>query len=176
MFHLDKMRKTFIKTLESLAENDDSICLITPDIGFGVLEDFARKFPDRFFNTGIREAHSVSMAVGMALKGKKPFVYTINSFLVFGAFEQIRMLSYMQAPVVLVGAGVSDEYTNQGISHYGYGDKTVLSTLPINIRTPLTKEEVPGIVLEAYHNPRTYYLRLSRYDQLKPDVLARGEN
>jgi 2-polyprenyl-3-methyl-5-hydroxy-6-metoxy-1,4-benzoquinol methylase len=168
---LAKMRRTFVEALNKLAEKDTRIQLLTADIGFGVLEPFAKKYPDRFLNVGIGEQNGVGIATGLALKGKIPFVYTINSFLVFRAFEQIRMLSYMgkEEPlhVILVGTGLSNEYTNQGISHYAYGDKTCLETLPIKILTPVDKEDLLNKLNEAYSNPGVYYLRLTRFDKLR---------
>ena len=43
------MRNAFIKTLTAIAEKDPRITLITGDLGFGVLTDFAKKFPRQFF-------------------------------------------------------------------------------------------------------------------------------
>ncbi|MDP3026143.1 MAG: hypothetical protein Q8N63_00420 [Nanoarchaeota archaeon] len=164
------MRKAFIKTLEDLTEKDRNIFLLTADIGFGVLEPYIEKYPDNFFNFGIGEANTVGIATGMALKGKIPAVYTINSFLVFRAFEQIRMLSYMgtkeKLHCILVGTGLADEYTNQGISHYANGDLQCLETLPLTILTPKNKTEVSEMLKNAYEKPGIYYMRLSRFGEL----------
>jgi transketolase len=163
---LNKMRKTFINTLEKLAEKDNKIILLSADIGFGILNSFRDKFPKNYINTGIGECNAVGIATGMALKEKKPFIYTINPFLVFTALEQIRMLAYMNQQVTLVGVGLEDEYTNNGISHYSFGDETVLSTLPINVLTPKTKEEVITETIRAYRGEgefKTSYIRLSRF-------------
>lgn len=157
----------------NLAEQDSRIWLISVDIGFGVLEPFIEKYPDRFLNVGIGEQNAVGVATGLALKGKIPFIYTINSFLVFRAFEQIRMLAYMgkvePMHVILVGTGLSDEYTNQGISHYSYGDKTCLGTLPIKILTPTDKEDLIKNLIEVYSNPGVYFIRLTRFDRLREE-------
>lgn len=171
MFHVKiKMRRTFIDILNNLAEKDSRIWLISIDIGFGVLEPFAEKYPDNFLNVGISEQNAVGIATGLALKGKIPFVYTINSFLVFRAFEQIRMLAHMgkEEPLhaILVGTGLGEEYTNQGISHYSHGDKACLETLPIKILTPINKQDLAIKLKEAYSNPGIYYIRLSRFDKL----------
>jgi transketolase C-terminal domain/subunit len=99
----------------------------------------------------------------MAIEDKIPFIYSINSFLVFKGFEQIRMLTHMGTHVILTGTGLEDEYTSFGITHYSFGDKKILSTLPIKVLTPKTKEDVEKKVLEAYNGKGPYYLRLSRY-------------
>jgi len=46
------MRKAFINRLCELARHDDRICLIIGDLGFSVVEPFAKEFPDRFLNAG----------------------------------------------------------------------------------------------------------------------------
>ena len=76
------MRKVFVDTLIKLARNDKDIVLITSDMGFSVLEPFFKKFPSRAINCGIAEQNAVSIASGLALLGKKPYVYTIIPFLV----------------------------------------------------------------------------------------------
>lgn len=162
------MRKEFTKTLEGIMDKDKNIILIPLDVGFGVLEHLISKFPNRVQNHGVNEQHVVSLATGLAIEGKTPFVYSINSFLLFRGFEQIRMLADMNrernnAHVILVGVGLEDEYTKFGITHYSFGDEKILSTLPIRVLTPKTKEEVEDRVLEAYHGSGPYYLRLSKF-------------
>jgi len=158
------MRRSFFNTLESLAEKDNRIILLAPDVGFGVVEPFAAKFPNRFINPGIGEANAVGIATGLSIKGKIPFVYTINPFLAFHALEQIRMLSHMNLHAILVGVGLGEEYTNNGISHYSNGDEQVLLAMPnLSVITPKLKSDVSQMVISAYENPAPYYLRLSRF-------------
>ena len=56
------MRTTFVKTLIELARKDDNIFLLTPDMGYSVLEPFRDEFPDRFLNTGIAEQNTIGVA------------------------------------------------------------------------------------------------------------------
>lgn len=158
------MRRKFVETIIELAEKDKEMLLLAIDVGYGVLEPFIEKFPDKFINVGIGEQNAVSMATGLALKGKIPIVYSINSFLIFRALEQIRMLGSMNQKVILVGVGLDKEYTNQGISHYSNGDENILKLLPnLKIFTPKTKEDVKKIVKKAYQEKGPSYIRLSRY-------------
>ena len=80
------------------------------------------------------------------------------------------MLAYMaekeKLHCVLVGTGLGDEYTNQGISHYSNGDKKCLETLPINILTPKDKDDLINQLNYAYSHPKVYYFRLTRFDKL----------
>ena len=70
------MRNTFIEILIENAKNDDSIVLIVGDLGFNVVEPFAKKYPERFINAGICEQSMASIAAGMAKEGFKVFIYS----------------------------------------------------------------------------------------------------
>ena len=74
------MRKTFIKTLIEQAKKDDRIFLITPDLGYSVLEGFKELFPNRFLNVGIAEQNAIGIASGLALSGYVVYVYSIIPF------------------------------------------------------------------------------------------------
>jgi transketolase len=158
------MRRTFVQILKKLMEKNKDIFLLTVDVGFGVLEPLKENFPENFIDIGIGEQNAVGVATGLALKNKIPFVYSINAFLAFRAFEQIKMSASMNQHVILIGVGLDEEYKNQGISHYAYGDKQVLSAIPnLKILTPETKEEVVKYIKLAYEVPGPYYIRLSRF-------------
>ena len=71
------MRNNFIKQLINAAREDNKIYLICGDIGFSVLEPFEEEFPERFINAGISEQNMIGIAAGLALCGRKVFVYSI---------------------------------------------------------------------------------------------------
>ena len=83
-------RRTFIDTLIELAEKDKAICLIIPDVGFNYVEEFSKRFPDRFYNFGVTEQSTVLIAAGMALSGMKPYLYSMINFVAFRPFEMVR--------------------------------------------------------------------------------------
>ena len=85
------MRKLFIQKLVELASSDPDIYLIAGDLGFSVIEPFKEKFPQRFINAGISEQNMIGVAAGLALTGKKVFVYSIIPFVTMRCFEQIRV-------------------------------------------------------------------------------------
>jgi len=84
------MRDVFIATLTEMAERDPRIMLITGDLGFGVLTDFAAKFPKQFINAGVAEQNMTGLATGLALEGGIVFTYSIANFPIFRCLEQIR--------------------------------------------------------------------------------------
>ena len=62
-----------------MAENEN-IYLLTGDLGFGLFDNHIQDFPERVKSVGASEQAMLGVAVGLALKGKRVFVYTITSF------------------------------------------------------------------------------------------------
>ena len=63
------MRSLLNKTLVELAKTNDRIYMVLADIGYGEVEEFAKLFPDRFFNVGVAEQNMTGIACGLALEG-----------------------------------------------------------------------------------------------------------
>ena len=64
------MRDAFIRELETLAATNPRIFLVTGDLGFGVLDRFAARFPRQFLNVGVAEQNMTGVATGLALEGQ----------------------------------------------------------------------------------------------------------
>jgi 1-deoxy-D-xylulose-5-phosphate synthase len=96
------------------------------------LLNFAREFPDRFFDVGICEQHAVTFAAGLAMSGLRPVVAIYSTFLQ-RAFDQVIMdVALHKLPVVFVldRAGVTGP---DGSSHHGVFDLSYLRLIP-NLR------------------------------------------
>ena len=61
------MRTAFIKTLIKSAASDERIVLVTGDLGYSVVEEFADLYPNRFINAGVAEQNMSSIAAGLAI-------------------------------------------------------------------------------------------------------------
>ena len=161
------MRKTFINTLIDLARKDPDIVLITPDMGFSVLEPFFQEFPERSFNCGIAEQNAVSLAAGMALMHKKPYVYTIIPFLTGRAYEQVRLdIAYMNTNVKLIGIGAGFTYGTAGNTHHAIDDLSLMRTLPnMTVCAPGDNQEAKQLIEQTYtlHGPT--YIRIGRHNR-----------
>lgn len=161
------MRKTFINTLIDLARKDKDIVLITPDMGFSVLEPFFNEFPERAINCGIAEQNAVSIASGLALMGKKPYVYTIIPFLVERAFEQVKLdVAYMNTNVKLVGIGAGFTYGAAGATHHAIEDISLMRTLPnMTVCCPGDNNEAEQIIRKTVNNDKPMYIRIGRHNR-----------
>ena len=158
------MRDTFIKTLIELADNDDRVFLITPDLGFSVLEKFQEKFPDRFLNVGIAESNAVSIAAGLSLSGKVVYIYSIIPFVIMRSFEQVRVdVAYMNTNVRLVGVGAGVTYGAAGATHHAIEDISIMRSLPnMTMFSPSDPYEVEQVTKESIDYKGPIYFRLAK--------------
>ena len=184
------MRNTFVKKLTELAEKDKRIYLLTGDLGFSVFEDFAEKFPKRFINCGVAEQNMMGVVAGLALSGKKPYVYSIVPFVTIRCLEQIRNdVCYQNLNVKLIGVGGGFSYGSLGATHYAIEDLAILRTLPnMTVLCPADPIETEELIMKSYQTENPTYIRLGRTGEKKiynfppqieigkPSILKRGED
>lgn len=158
------MRKAFIDELVAAAERHDNIALIVGDLGYGVVEEFAKKFPKRFFNSGVAEQNMMGLAAGLASEGFHVFVYSIANFPTFRCAEQIRNdVDYHNLPVTIVAVGGGVAYGNLGYSHHAVQDYALIRGMPnMLINTPGDPKEVRACMRYLISNPQPSYLRLGK--------------
>lgn len=158
------MRDEFVQTLTEIARRDPKVTLITGDLGFGVLDQFAHEFPAQYINAGVAEQNMTGLAVGLALEGKTVFTYSIANFPTLRCLEQIRNdACYHQANVKIVAIGGGFAYGPLGISHHATEDLAVMRALPqITVLAPADPIEVRAATEAVYKTPGTCYLRLGR--------------
>ncbi len=112
------------------AERDPAVVAITPAMreGSGLVE-FAKRFPDRYFDVGIAEQHAVTLSAGLACEGLKPICAIYSTFLQRGYDQLVHDVAIQNLPVVfaidrggLVGA--------DGATHHGAFDLSFLRCIP----------------------------------------------
>ena len=137
-----------------LAESDERVFLLTPDMGYSVLEGFAERFPGRFINTGIAEQNTVSVAAGLALCGRIVYVYSIIPFVTMRCYEQVRLdLAYNGARVRLVGIGAGLTYGSLGPSHHAYEDIALMRAVPgMRVLCPGDPFEVEQLMRQCHES------------------------
>jgi len=115
----------FSKKMCQLGETHPELVAVTaamPDGTGGAA--FGKRFPDRFFDVGIAEAHAVTSAAGMAAAGLRPVVAVYSSFLQRGYDQILHDVCIQNLPVIFAvdraGLVGSDGETHQGIFDYSY--------------------------------------------------------
>lgn len=156
------MRSAFITTLLECAARDERIFLLTGDLGYGVLEPFVQRFPQRYLNVGVAEQNLIGIAAGLTLEGYTPVAYSIATFAAFRAFEFWRNdVCFQRLNVKLVGVGAGLCYPQYAITHQSIDDVAVMRCLPnLTLLNPGDPAEAAGAVraMLAYDGP--VYLRI----------------
>ncbi len=103
-----------------MAEKDDRIVCLTAAMKCGSkLDEFAARFPDRFFDVGISESHMVTMAAGMAAGGLRPVVFIYSTFLQRAMDQLVHDVCMQNLPVIFAvdraGLVGEDGETHQGL-------------------------------------------------------------
>jgi len=125
------MRNTFINTLCDLAKEAQDVFLLCGDLGYSVLEPFAKQYPDRFLNVGISEQNMIAVAAGLSAEGYNVFCYSIGNFPTLRCMEQIRYdVCYHNTSVKVVAVGAGYAYGPLGVSHHTTEDIAMLRALP----------------------------------------------
>jgi transketolase len=157
------VRDTFIARLERMAAANPRIFFITGDLGFGVVDRFAEKFPRQFLNAGVAEQNMTGLATGLALEGRVVYTYSIGNFPTLRCLEQVRNdAAYHGANVKIVCIGGGFSYGPLGMSHHAMEDLAIMRALSIPTVAPGCDWEA-GEATEALANLQgTCYLRLDK--------------
>jgi 1-deoxy-D-xylulose-5-phosphate synthase len=153
----------FGEALCEAAEADPTIVAITAAMASstGLLE-FAKRFPDRFFDVGIAEQHAVTFAAGLAMRGLRPVVCIYSTFLQ-RAFDQIACdVALHQLPVTFVidRAGITGA---DGPSHHGMLDLAYLRCIPgMTVSAPSSPDELRRLFATALAQDGPFSLRFPR--------------
>ena len=141
----------FGKSIVELAKMHDDIVAITAAMTDGTgLKDYAKAFPDRFFDVGIAEAHAITFASGLAIGGLRPVVAIYSSFMQRAVDSVIHDVVLQKLPVIfcLDRAGLVGE---DGPTHHGVFDLAFLSMLPNTIVcAPKDGDELRNLMHFAY--------------------------
>lgn len=122
--------KVFGDKLIELAKKDQKIVAVTAAMKDGTgLKEFAKEFPDRFFDVGIAEQHAVGLIAGMAKAGLKPVLPLYSSFLQRGYDQLLHDIALQNIPVTICidRAGIVG---NDGETHHGLFDMSFASAIP----------------------------------------------
>lgn len=162
-----------------LAQEDSRVVLLTGDLGYTVIEPFAERFPDRFFNVGVAEQNMVGVATGLAEAGYIPFVYSIATFAALRPYEFIRNGPiFHRLPVRIIGVGGGLEYGPAGTTHHAIEDVGVMRIQPgISVIAPADAAQAETALRATWNSSCPTYYRLGKDEvNLVPGLLGRFES
>jgi len=141
---------TFGDAMNTVADRDPRVIGITAAMPDGTkLSKFAKRFPERYFDVGIAEAHAVCFAAGAAAAGLKPVVAIYSTFLQRAYDQIVHDVVVQNLPVVFCmdRAGLIGD---DGPTHMGLYDIAYLRTLPnMTVMAPRNEEELLPMLQHA---------------------------
>lgn len=157
-------RGQFSFELYKAMSKNDKIVLVLADLGFLQFDAHVEDFPDRVINCGAAEQAATGIAIGLAIKGKIPFIYTITNFVLYRNFEWVRnYIDHESIPVKLVGAGRDNDYDVDSYTHASVDAKYFLDGFPNIVQFwPTSNEEVTSAVEEMVKNDKASFLSVTR--------------
>lgn len=158
------MRKTSLDMVYELAKRDRRVVFIGSDLGPDTLKQLKAEFPGQFLMEGVSEANIVTMAAGLALEGKIPYINTIATFLTRRCFEQIVLdLGLHNTKVRLIASGGGVVYAPLGPTHLAIDDIAILRTVPnMTILAPADADEMRRLMLQTLEVEGPVYVRLGK--------------
>ena len=168
------MRNKFADAIYEIGKTNPQICALVADISpAGAMVKFSEEFPERFVNCGVAEQAMIGIAAGMALKGMRPFCYTIATFSLYRPFEMVRDdLAYQNLPVTVIGMGAGVIYSTLGGTHHTMEDIAVASAIPnMTVLAPCDPDEMRlATTWCAMESKGPVYMRLGKAGE--PDLTS----
>ena len=160
--------KIFGDKLVEIAKENKKVVAITAAMADGTgLTEFAKKYPDRFFDVGIAEQHAVGMAAGLAKSGLIPVVPLYSSFIQRAYDQLVHDVAIQNLPVVICAdrAGIVG---NDGETHQGLLDLSFTNTIPnFNIMAPKDFYELKQMLDFAVELKKPVMIRYPRGGEQK---------
>lgn len=158
-------RNAYGDALLELGKRRSDIVALDADLsGSTKTGQFAKEFPERFFNIGIAEQDLIGTAAGFALTGKVPFVSTFAVFETGRAWDQIRLvICYSNTNVKLVATHGGITVGEDGASHQALEDVAIMRALPnMNVIVPADATETEAVINAVADFKGPVYVRLGR--------------
>ncbi len=126
----ESFSERFGKLMCDRAEKNEKLVAITAAMPDGTgLSDFAKRFPDRFFDVGIAEEHALTFACGLAAEGIIP-VFAVYSTFMQRAYDQLIHDAALQGLHIIVMLDRAGLVANDGATHHGIFDAGFVSQIP----------------------------------------------
>lgn len=148
----DNFSSHFGKALCNLAKEDKRICAVTAAMPSGTgLDEFAKLYPEKFFDVGIAEQHAVTFASGLAKNGLLP-VFAVYSTFLQRAYDQLIHDVSLQGLKVVFAIDRAGFVGSDGQTHQGVFDVPMFNTVPhMTILAPSTYDEIESMLRRAFY-------------------------
>jgi transketolase len=158
-------REGFGKGIVEAATKNKNVVALSADLSESLkLEEFKKRFPDRYFDVGVAEQNLAGVAAGLALEGKIPFITSFASFSPSINWGQLRVsICYNKANVKIVGSHAGITTGEDGATHQALEDIALTRVLPgMNVIVPADALEAERATVEISKTKNPTYLRLGR--------------
>ncbi len=127
-------------------------------------EAFAKKFPERYFEMGVAEQNMATIAAGLGVSGKVPFIASYATFSPGRNYEQIRTtIAYNNSNVKIAGHHAGISVGQDGATHQGTEDIAIMRAMPnMKVFVPCDAFEAERVTLAAVKILGPVYLRFGR--------------
>ncbi len=150
--------------LEAGKKNKNVVALTADLKGSLKMGDFAKTFPDRFFDVGIAEANMTGLAAGLATAGKIPFIGTFSVFATGRNYDQVRQsVAYSNKNVKIAGSHAGVTLGEDGATHQILEDIGLMKMLPnMVVINPCDYNQTKAATIAAAEYEGPVYLRFGR--------------
>ena len=158
-------RGVYGKTLAEIGDRDKDLVVLDADLSCSTRTSvFAQKHPERFFNIGIAEQNMMSIAAGLAVRGKKVFASTFSMFATARALDQVRnLICYNNLNVKIAATHGGITVGEDGASHQALEDIAFFRSIPnINIVVPADAPEAREATMIAHETDGPFFIRMGR--------------
>lgn len=158
-------RDGYGQALLELGESNPNVVVLTADLAESTrVEEFGKKFPERFIECGVAEQNMMGIAAGLALSGKIPFVSSYAVFSPGRSWDQLRVsVCYTEANVKVAGAHTGISVGPDGATHQALEDIAIVRVLPnIVVEVPCDAIEAKKTTLAAAAHKGPFYFRFGR--------------
>lgn len=155
-------RDAFINEVYFEAERDSRIMLLSADFGAPALDKFRANLPGQFVHCGISEQNMVNVAVGLALSGKKVYIYAMSPFFL-RCLEQLKLAAMHSVPITIISVGAGLSYAGAGPTHYATEDIACYRTLVnTEVYTCSTANQAAAVARLSLESRKMMVVRLER--------------
>jgi transketolase len=158
-------RDGFGDGLVSAGEENPNVVALCADLAESTrVEAFAKKFPDRYFEMGVAEQNMATVAAGLGITGKIPYIASYATFSPGRNWEQIRTtIAYNNSNVKIAGHHAGISVGPDGATHQATEDIAIMRAMPgMAVFVPCDVHEARKATLTAAHTWGPVYLRLQR--------------